>query len=160
MNKNRIKRMNKTAACGLAIALKLSSNVSPCFAAAQSTQKEENIYATLKSDGTVKGIYVVNSYDLTKDMDIVDYGTYSSVKNLTSEEEIKNENGTVNVLAGQGKFYYQGNLESKDMPWNIAIEYLLDGKTITPEELGGKSGHLEIKISIKENKAVDPTCIH
>ncbi len=157
MNKNRIKRMNKTAACGLAIALTLSSNVSPCFAAAQSTQKEENIYATLKSDGTVKGIYVVNSYDLTKDMDIVDYGTYSSVKNLTSEEEIKNENGTVNVLAGQGKFYYQGNLESKDMPWNIAIEYLLDGKTITPEELGGKSGHLEIKISIKENKAVDPT---
>ena len=91
MNKNRIKRMNKTAACGLAIALTLSSNVSPCFAAAQSTQKEENIYATLKSDGTVKGIYVVNSYDLTKDMDIVDYGTYSSVKNLTSEEEIKNE---------------------------------------------------------------------
>ena len=39
-------------------------------------------------DGSVADVYVVNEYMLDADTDIVDYGEYSSVENLSSEEEI------------------------------------------------------------------------
>ena len=35
--------------------------------------------------------------------------------------------------------------------------YLLDGKAVSPEELGGASGHLEIQIQISEDDTVDPS---
>ena len=41
------------------------------------SEKEEVIYVTLNTDGSVKHTYVVNSFD---GGEIVDYGNYSSVK--------------------------------------------------------------------------------
>ena len=57
----------------------------------------------------------------------------------------------------KGKFYYQGNLETKDIPWNISISYKLDGAPIAASELAGKSGHLEIEIKTSENKNCNST---
>lgn len=53
------------------------------------------------------------------------------------------------------KVYYQGNLETKDIPWNIAIQYSLNGNNCPAEELAGADGKLEIRISITENKSCD-----
>ncbi len=55
----------------------------------------------------------------------------------------------------EGKFYYQGNLKTKEMPWEIKITYYLDGKEIAAKDLAGKSGNLEIRLNIRENKACD-----
>ena len=54
-----------------------------------------------------------------------------------------------------GKFYYQGELESGELPWNISLKYYLNGKLITSEELAGKSGELEIKLDITQNKNIN-----
>lgn len=124
-------------------------------AAEKNTEKEENVYVNLKEDGSVDGIYVVNAYDLDQDQKIVDYGNYSSVKNLSADGEIKADGEKITVNGEKGKFYYQGNLESADLPWKINIEYRLDGKKITPEKLAGKSGALEIRMHIDENKKAD-----
>ena len=54
-----------------------------------------------------------------------------------------------------GKFYYQGELESGELPWNISLKYYLNGRLITSEELAGKSGELEIKLDITQNKNIN-----
>ena len=65
-------------------------------------EKEENIYANLSKDGEVEGIYVVNGYELSRKTDIVDYGDYTAVRNLTSSSEIRNQDGRIETSADQG----------------------------------------------------------
>lgn len=125
--------------------------------AAQTTDclKDENVYATLAEDGTVTGVYVVNEYASKTEGKITDYGDYSSVKNLTTNETIEQNGDQISVNVPKGKFYYQGNLKTTDIPWNISISYTLDGKKISAEDLAGKSGKLKINISVKENTNCD-----
>ncbi len=79
--------------------------------AAQTTDrlKDENVYATLAEDGTVTGVYVVNEYTSKTEGKITDYGDYSSVKNLTTNETIEQNGDQISVNVPKGKFYYQGN---------------------------------------------------
>ena len=124
---------NKKFICRQAAALMLSAAmvstyVLPAAAEVPETRKEENIYANLSKDGEVEGIYVVNGYELSRKTDIVDYGDYTAVRNLTSSSEIRNQDGRIETSADQGKFYYQGNLAHNDLPWLIGIDYELNGK--------------------------------
>lgn len=119
------------------------------------TVKEENVYATLEKDGSVQEIYVVNAYDLSQDTKVVDYGKYASLKNLSNENAINQNGNEISVDAQKGKFYYQGNLDTKNLPWNIQIRYYLDDKEISGEELAGKSGALRIQIDLTQNQEVD-----
>ena len=133
----------------------LTGNTLSVFAAADNTEKDENIYVNLNQDGSVAGIYVVNEFELKEASRIVDYGTYDEVRNLTTDSEIAISGNELSVDAPKGKFYYQGNLATKEMPWLISIQYYLDGEEIEAEDLAGKSGELKIVIGIKENTAVD-----
>lgn len=117
--------------------------------AAAPSHKEEVIYAMLNSDGSVNGIYAVNSFS---GGDITDYGTYHSVRNLTTTDAISVDGDKITFHTDADKIYYQGNMETKDIPWNISIIYMLDGKEYTAEKIAGKSGRLEMLISITENK--------
>ena len=119
--------------------------------------KEENVYANLSEDGTVENIYVVNSYYLDSDTEIVDYGTYTSTRNLTSESAITVDGDTVQTEAEKGKFNYQGDLESKELPWKIDVSYTLDGEKTAAEDLAGKSGALEITLQVKQNEKIADT---
>ena len=144
-------RVTAFALCGVLI----SGSVTPVYAADENTPKDENVYVNLNQDGSVDGIYVVNSYRLDADTQIVDYGNYESVKNLTSDAEIQQQKGTVTVDAQAGEFFYQGNLQSKEIPWEISISYTLDGKEVSAEELAGKNGKLGISIHVGQNDQVD-----
>lgn len=163
MNRNRknntSKRKNiilKTTAIALSAVLGTGS-VLPVLAADTDLLKDENVYVTLMEDGTVSNVYVVNEFTSTSDSEVTDYGKYSSVKNLTTDSEITQNGDEVSVDVTKGKFYYQGNLETKDIPWNISISYRLDGKEISASELAGKSGYLEIEIKTSENKNCNDT---
>ncbi|MGN0240403.1 MAG: hypothetical protein ACI4CS_01835, partial [Candidatus Weimeria sp.] len=152
MNRNRRKAVTGLAAVSMSIILAAAPTIQ---AAAADTGKEENVYANLEEDGSVRGIYVVNSYDLDSDTEIVDYGDYSSVKNLSSDEKINVSGDKITVAAEKGKFYYQGNLTTKDLPWNITLHYYLDGKEVEASDLAGASGRLKITIGVSENSSVD-----
>ena len=154
MKKNRRKNNTRLAAfvlCGVLIA----GSVTPVRAADENTPKEENVYVNLNQDGSVDGIYVVNAYRLDKDTQIVDYGNYESVKNLSSDAEIQLKKGTVTVDAQAGEFFYQGNLQSAELPWEISISYTLDGKKVSARELAGKNGKLKISIHVGQNDKAD-----
>lgn len=115
----------------------------------------ENIYAVLASDGSFESAYVINSFDVKKAGIITAYGEYDTVKNLTTRDRIEDENGVQTVSAEEGKFYYEGDTEALKLPWKISLEYYLDGKKVTAEELAGKSGALEIVLKTEKEPSVN-----
>lgn len=119
--------------------------------------KDEVIYGTLDEKGKSNGAYVVNVFEVTKEGLITDYGDYSSIKNLTNVTDIKQKDDQVQFDAGEGKFYYQGDLANPQLPWDFEVTYYLNGKEIAAEELLGKDGKVKIAIQSRENKAVEST---
>lgn len=119
-------------------------------------EKKESVYAKLNADGTAGAAYVVNHFSVDKAGKITDYGNYENVKNLTNLDELQVKDEQTDFSAEEGEFYYQGTMENAELPWNFAITYQLDGKTVSAQDLGGKSGKLKISFSMKENpKAPD-----
>lgn len=116
-------------------------------------QKEENIYASLGSDGSFKDAYVVNSFTLAQPGLIEDYGKYDTVRNLTTTDELEIKAGKVAISAPAGQFYYQGNIKGLELPWIVKVSYLLDGKETGAEKLSGADGQLQIRIRIRKNSA-------
>ena len=146
-----MKNYNKIIAVAMAGAICGSTAFSSIsLAATKSSEKEEVIYANLTSSGDIEKIYAVNIFE---DKDIVDYGVYDTVKNMNTMDKINYSNGKVTIQNSEDKLYYQGIMkQNTQMPWTIKVRYKLDGVEYAPSELAGKSGKLEISISIKENK--------
>ena len=146
-----MKNYNKIIAVAMAGAICGSTAFSSIsLAATKSSEKEEVIYANLTSSGDVEKIYAVNIFE---DKDIVDYGVYETVKNMNTMDKINYSNGKITIQNSEDKLYYQGVMkQNTQMPWTIKVRYKLDGVEYAPSELAGKSGKLEISISIKENK--------
>lgn len=120
-------------------------------------EKTEVVYATLSATGATKGVYVVNQFDVSAAGAIEDFGTYSTVANLTDQGALKYADGATSFEAGEGAFYYQGNaaVDSVKLPWNVAISYTLDGAAISPEDVAGKSGELGIHLTTSRAEGVD-----
>ncbi len=123
----------------------------PVFGLTESTAKEEVIYVNLNSDGSVDEIYVVNSFELNQAGQIIDYGDYTSFREMTASEGMQIENEKIIIDAKAGKLYYEGTLNSKSIPWDIEIKYLIDKKEYPAELIAGKAGDLEIKIKVRSN---------
>ena len=147
-----MKTFKKIMSVLLAVLLTATAFPSAAFAADANTPKEEVVYINLNADGSVKEITVVNIFDLDTDGQIVDYGAYESLRNMTTTDTISYSDDMVTISAASGKLYYEGKLSSNVMPWNISIRYYLDGKEYSAEEIAGKSGSLKITMEVAENK--------
>lgn len=146
------RKLYKPAAAMIVLSMIVSSGSAGVLGAESNTKKEENIYVNLQDDGLADGVYVVNAYDLKKNQKIVDYGDYITIQNLSSSGELKEQNGKITTYANRGKFYYQGNLENAQIPWDFDISYEINGKKISAERLAGKTGNLKIRLKIKKNE--------
>ncbi|OPZ74425.1 MAG: hypothetical protein BWY80_00589 [Firmicutes bacterium ADurb.Bin456] len=121
------------------------------------TSKEEVVYGVLGADGSLQGVYVVNSFPgAAPGGQITDYGNYSAVSNMTSGEKLTQNGDMITINTTTDRFCYQGTLATRVLPWDIDMRYELDGKEIPAATLAGKSGALMIAISIRQNKAVNP----
>ncbi len=145
--------MKKILSLILVITLLLASGI---LASAEGipSPKEEVVYGILHLDGRVNNLYVVNIFNGGA---IVDYGNYSDIRNMTTSEKLSQNGEEITINTNAVKFYYQGTLEKKELPWDIAIEYSLDGNVISGKELAGKSGKLKITVSVKQNNKVSST---
>lgn len=140
-------------AIGLAVVL-VCTAASPVFATQAPSEKEEVVYADLKDNGQTEEVYVVNIFENQKKIE--DYGTYESVRNMTSTDEIRQKGDQIQIATEDDILYYQGNLRSGEIPWDIGITYFLDGKECSAKELAGSSGHLRIRVKIRKNQDADP----
>ena len=148
--------MSKRFASALLALVFALAAVTPAFAADDAaaappdgaSAKEEVIYFNLDASGKVLGAYAVNSFP---GGEITDYGDYSELRVLNTEDEIGYSDGVVTLSSAADKVYYQGTLENAELPWDISLSYKLDGEDIDPEQLGGASGALEIRFTVTEN---------
>lgn len=120
------------------------------------SSKDEVIYANLTPDGKTDEMYVVNSFQVTEPGELIDYGSYEDIRNLSDLSDITIKNDNEVHFEAEEDFFYQGTLKNQALPWDISITYLLDGKKIAPDDLAGASGQLEIQIKTSQNKKVDP----
>lgn len=122
----------------------------PAFAA---SAKEEVIYANLDASGTVTGVYAVNSFAVQAGDTVTDHGSYTAVRNMTTTDPLEHSGDTVTAtVAEDGKLYYEGTMDTATaLPWLVKLTYTLDGAEIAPEELGGKSGALTIRLQVSRN---------
>ena len=155
MKRFAIKAVPLMLATVMALAIPSGAMAQGAAQTGSSPEKEEVVYVNLGGGGSVENIYVVNAFDVTADGTVTDYGLYSAARNLTTDDKITVSGDTVSFRAPKGRFYYQGNMGAKPIPWQIGTSYTLDGKAIEPSALAGKSGKLEIHISVKQNKSVD-----
>ena len=115
--------------------------------------KEEVIYANLDASGTVTGVYAVNSFAVQAGDTVTDHGSYTAVRNMTTTDPLEHSGDTVTAtMAQDGKLYYEGTMDTATaLPWLVKLTYTLDGAEIAPEELGGKSGALAIRLQVSRN---------
>jgi uncharacterized phage infection (PIP) family protein YhgE len=115
--------------------------------------KDETVYVNLDSSGSPEGVYVVNSFETRESQAVTDFGDYSSVKYLSRSGSPSFTNDTVSLDLPEGRLYYQGNMSETKLPWTFKLNYILNGKTVSAEDLAGASGSLEIQIDISEGEA-------
>lgn len=153
MNKNRKINKKRIGAAVLAGTITLGQLGMTVQAAEKPSNKEEVVYAMLDSDGGVAGVYVVNIF--SGESNIVDYGDYTSVRNMTTTDSISQNANEISISTDADKLYYQGNLETKEIPWNFKIQYFIDGKEYDASEIAGMSGELKLIIDITQNEKCD-----
>lgn len=115
--------------------------------------KDETVYVLADTDGTVHKIIVS---DWIKNM--LSYDTINDVSELNDIENVKGDEGytlggdNTCVWDAQGNdIYYQGNIE-KELPVDLTVSYKLDGNTVSPDELVGKSGKVTIRYDYVNNQ--------
>lgn len=111
--------------------------------------KDEIVYARLSARGEPQAVYVVNAFEADAPEQVVDYGAYQQVLNLTDAAPLSVADGAVQLSLHQGRFFYQGNLQEAALPWDIRLDWQLDGKPVEdPRTLSGATGALAITLTV------------
>lgn len=153
MNRNRkLNRVKKTVVSGLVVTSLIFGN--SAFVQAEQVTKEESVYVNAGADGSVTGITVS---DWLKNAGIngtiSDKSTLKDIQNVKGEETFEQNGEGLNWSAGSNDIYYQGTTD-KELPVSVSLSYRLDGKEISPEELAGKSGKVEIHVKYTNHSSV------
>ena len=116
--------------------------------------KEETVYVVADANGNPQQIIVENWLKNADGSDqLTDKTNLTDIENTKGDEEYtQNSDGTITWNAGGSDIYYQGKT-TQDLPIDVHVDYELDGKEVTAEELAGASGHLTITFSYTNNTA-------
>ncbi len=115
--------------------------------------KDETVYVIAGADGSVQKIivsdWIKNSLG---NAEILDCSELQDAENVKGNETYTMNGDNMRVWDAQGNdIYYQGNIE-KELPVSLAVSYKLDGQSISPNELAGKSGKIEIRYTYTNNQ--------
>ena len=119
----------------------------------QKISKDETVYVLTGADGSVKKIIV--SDWLKNELgsaSVADKSDLSDIENVKGDESYTINGDNMTVWDAQGNdIYYQGNIQ-KELPVGLSVRYYLDGKSVSPEELKGKSGKVTIRFDYKNRQ--------
>lgn len=115
--------------------------------------KDETVYVLTGADGSVKKVIVSDWIKNTLGSSTVtDSGSLSDVENVKGDESYTMNPDGMRVWDAQGNdIYCKGSID-KELPVNLAVSYKLDGKTVSADELAGKSGKVTIRFDYKNNQ--------
>ncbi len=114
--------------------------------------KEETVYVIADAQGqperTIVSAWLKNPDETDT---ITDRSDLNGIENVKGDESFtKDADGSLVWDAHGNDIYYQGDSD-RELPLAVRVSYKLDGKLVSPEELAGASGHLEMTFRY-ENK--------
>ena len=112
----------------------------------QDNSKDETVYVIAGADGSVQKIIVSDWIKNTLGSNTIsDKSELTDIENVKGDESYTLGNDNARIWDAQGKdIYYRVNIE-KELPVGLSVTYKLDGKTVSPTELAGKSGKVTIR---------------
>ena len=114
--------------------------------------KEESVYVKADASGNVKKTTVSEWLKNPEKGTISDTSELKDIKNVKGDETFETgSNNSVSWKSEGNDIYYQGTID-KELPVDVKVSYKLDGKSISPKNLKGKSGKVEIQFSY-DNKS-------
>ena len=147
MNRNR----KKAVAASVAVGMTMVMGVSTVLAANTDISKEETVYVNAAADGTPQEITVSDWLKNSASAgDLSDVSDLKDIKNVKGDETFSQDGDKLTWNTEDKDIYYQGTT-TKDLPVSMELKYYLDGAQISPSDLAGKSGHLKIEVTYKNN---------
>ncbi|MSB17210.1 hypothetical protein [Finegoldia magna] len=113
-------------------------------------KKSETVYVTVEGN-EIKDKSVSVWLNSDKNIKANDKSNLTNVKDLKTDKMLKSENGYLKLDENKKDIYYKGDTDKK-LPVDVSVKYFLDGKEMKASELEGKSGHLKIVITSKNNR--------
>lgn len=150
------KYLTKSVAATIS-ALLLLGCAAPAFAADATVEKKETSYLILNADGSVQEQITSDWLHSDDGFDAVtDESDLSDIQNLKSDVMPEQSGNTLKWTTDETDIYYQGK-NSAQAPVGVSIEYTLNGKAVTADELKGQSGHLVATVKLTNNTCEEVT---
>lgn len=150
------KYLTKSVAATIS-ALLLLGCAAPAFAADATVEKKETSYLILNADGSVQEQITSDWLHSDDGFDaVIDESDLSDIQNLKSDVMPEQSGNTLKWTTDETDIYYQGK-NSAQAPVGVSIEYTLDGKAVTADELKGQSGHLVATVKLTNNTGEEVT---
>ena len=115
--------------------------------------KEESVYIIADAEGNPDKVIVSDWIKNPDKLDTInDKSNLSDIKNVKGDETFKLNPDNMCVWNAKGNdIYYQGTSDA-DLPVDLRISYILDGRAVSPKEIAGKSGKLTIRFDYKNKQ--------
>lgn len=115
--------------------------------------KDETVYVIAGADGSVEKIIVSDWIkNSLKSASINDKSELKNAENVKGNEKYTMSSDNMRVWDAQGSdIYYKGDID-KELPVKLSVSYKLDGKTVDPKTLAGKSGKVTIRYEYTNNQ--------
>lgn len=159
MNRNHMLKRKMTAglAVGMAVAvgsvpMAMAANTANTTDSSSSVSKEETVYVNADASGNPQQITVSNWLkNAGSESSVEDQSDLTNIKNVKGDETFSENGDSLTWNTDGSDIYYQGQ-SNKDLPVSVKFTYFLDGQEMQPQDLVGKSGHLQIKIQYTNNE--------
>lgn len=118
-----------------------------------SAHKDETVYVLTGADGAVQKIIVSDWIQNASGSALLsDRSELSDIENVKGDESFANGEDGSKIWDAQGNdVYYQGCAD-KELPIGLTVTYKLDGKTMSAEEIAGKSGRVTIRFDYENRQ--------
>ncbi|SDX51452.1 hypothetical protein [Eubacterium barkeri] len=122
--------------------------------------KEETVYVKTDANGKVTSTtvsdWLKNAGTQTQ---IADTSTLRDIKNVKGDETFtQNADGSLLWNTAGADIYYQGTT-TQALPVNISTVYTLNGQSMNPQDMVGKSGQVEITMHFTNTATVNGTTV-
>lgn len=128
----------------------------PVYGAPAGADVDETMYVNLDYYGKTTKVNVVKGVNLNGLGEITDYGNYTNVENMSTNDAPVLGDGSItwNLPEDQtGRFYYKCTMDNDQvvLPWDFDVSYKLNGVPTDGDKLAGASGLIEINIKATPN---------
>ncbi|MGN0193920.1 MAG: hypothetical protein ACI39G_02270, partial [Pseudoramibacter sp.] len=109
--------------------------------------KQETVYVKTDASGTRKATYVSDwLQNAGNEKNLQDISNLSNIENVKGYEKYTKSGNTLTWKTKGKDIYYRGTTD-QTLPINVQINYTLNGQSVTPKEIAGKSGTVKITIN-------------